>query len=126
MFVYLGEGTVTAAKRPRDVDKVLDEFRDIVRDANTPPGRPPVFFLKPGAEPIARPMYRISQLERAELERQLKEDLKLGLMEPSSSPWSAPVLSHSENGFLLSSDLIVGLPCFDTYAFHKLHKSTNV
>ena len=37
-------------------------------------------------------MYRISQLERAELERQLKEGLKLGLIEPSSSPWSAPVL----------------------------------
>ena len=62
---------------------MLDEFRDIVRDADTLPGPPPdrpdlppVIPLKPGAEPIARPMYRISQLERAELERQLKEGLR--------------------------------------------------
>ena len=103
MLCFVSRDTVhssdTLHSVPCDISEVLDEFRDVVRDADTLPGPPPdrpdlppVIPLKPGAEPIARPMYRISQLERAELERQLKEGLTLGLIEPSSSPWSAPVL----------------------------------
>ena len=40
-FVNLGDSPVTAPETPRDVSEVLGEFRDIVRDADTLPGRPP-------------------------------------------------------------------------------------
>lgn len=42
--------------------------------------------------PINRPPYRMSPKELDELRRQLKELLDLGLIEPSTSPWGAPVL----------------------------------
>lgn len=44
------------------------------------------------AKPVNRPAYRMSPAELDELRRQLKELLALGLIEPSTSPWGAPVL----------------------------------
>lgn len=44
------------------------------------------------AKPVNRPAYRMSPAELDELRKQLKELLSLGLIEPSSSPWGAPVL----------------------------------
>ncbi|KAJ8651314.1 hypothetical protein O0I10_013196 [Lichtheimia ornata] len=42
--------------------------------------------------PINRPPYRMSPRELDELKRQLNELLDLGLIEPSTSPWGAPIL----------------------------------
>jgi len=39
-----------------------------------------------------RPMFRLSPKELKEVEGQVKELLKRGLIEPSSSPYGAPVL----------------------------------
>ncbi|KAI3814996.1 hypothetical protein L1987_14646 [Smallanthus sonchifolius] len=48
--------------------------------------------LTPGAAPIARAPYRLSPSELQELSTQLQELLDKGFIQPSSSPWGAPVL----------------------------------
>jgi hypothetical protein len=48
--------------------------------------------LEPGAKPPCRPMYRLSQPELEELRKQISELLMKGYIEPSSSPYGAPVL----------------------------------
>ncbi|KAI3695694.1 hypothetical protein L1987_78693 [Smallanthus sonchifolius] len=48
--------------------------------------------LTPGAAPIARAPYRLAPSELQELSTQLQELLDKGFIQPSSSPWGAPVL----------------------------------
>jgi hypothetical protein len=48
--------------------------------------------LESDAKPSYRPMYRLSPEEKEECEKQVKELLEKGLIQPSSSPWGAPVL----------------------------------
>jgi len=63
-----------------------------------PPGMPPrrnvvhPITLEPTAKPSYRPMYRLSPEEKEECEKQVKDLLDKGLIQPSSSPWGAPVL----------------------------------
>jgi hypothetical protein len=73
------------------------------------PGMPPerelefTIDLKPGTEPIARTPYRMSTPELQELKMQLKELMDLGLIRPSVSPWGAPVIFHSEEGWIVEA-----------------------
>ena len=46
----------------------------------------------PGSNPVYRAPYRLSPAEVAELEKQIKELITLGLIEPSTSPYGAPIL----------------------------------
>ena len=46
----------------------------------------------PGAQPVYRPPYRLSPLEMQEVERQVKELLLQGLIEPSTSPYGALIM----------------------------------
>jgi hypothetical protein len=48
--------------------------------------------LVPGAQPPAPRMYRLSPRERAELERQIAAMLAADMIQPSSSPFGAPML----------------------------------
>ncbi|KAJ8662109.1 hypothetical protein O0I10_001800 [Lichtheimia ornata] len=59
-----------------------------------PPDRGVPHVIDTGSTPpINRPPYRMSPRELDELKkRQLNELLKLGLIEPSTSPWGAPIL----------------------------------
>jgi hypothetical protein len=58
------------------------------------PGLPTVHAipLVPGAQPPAPRMYRLSPRERAELEKQIAAMLKADMIQPSSSPFGAPML----------------------------------
>ncbi|KAJ9524664.1 hypothetical protein QJQ45_024262 [Haematococcus lacustris] len=69
--------------------------------------------LEPGAKPPFRPMYRMSPAELAEVEKQIKELLALGLIEPSSSPYGAPVL------FVTKTDGSLRM-CIDYRALNKV------
>lgn len=51
-----------------------------------------VIPLQTDARPPYRPMFRYSPLEIAEMEKQIKELLELGYIQPSTSPYGAPVL----------------------------------
>ena len=48
--------------------------------------------LEPGAVPPFRPIYRLSPVEKDEVTKQIGELLSKGLIEPSLSPFGAPIL----------------------------------
>lgn len=48
--------------------------------------------LAPDTQPISKAPYRMAPAELKELKVQLQELLKKGFIQPSSSPWGAPVL----------------------------------
>ena len=84
-----------------ELDKLTLEYADVFADTlppGLPPDRhiPPVIQEKPDSQPIPIPMYRLSQLEKAEVDRQVKALLAAGKIEPSSSPYGAPVLFVSK------------------------------
>ena len=51
-----------------------------------------IIELLPGTAPIAKRPYRMGVNELAELKKQIGELLDKGYVQPSSSPWGAPVL----------------------------------
>ena len=79
------------------VSDVLSEFSDVFQDP-LPVGLPPEraeghsIPTEPGHPPTFRQMYRLSPLEYRELEKQVTAFLKAGILEPSQSPYGAPVL----------------------------------
>jgi hypothetical protein len=89
--------TPAPAPLPADIAKLVSQYPDVFAD------QPPygesniqltdeVIPLLPGTKPIFRPMFRYSPMELEEMERQVKELLALGYIEPSTSPFGAPVL----------------------------------
>lgn len=82
----------------RDLEtKLKADFADVM-PAELPDELPPERFvdhhieLTPGAQPVAGAMYRHSILESQELKRQLQQLLEKGFIQPSKSPFGAPVL----------------------------------
>ena len=77
--------------------RMLDAFRDVFPD-DLPPGLPPSrevdhkIELTPGATPQSRPTFRMSASELAEMKKQLEDLVKAGFVQPSKSPYGAPVL----------------------------------
>ena len=51
-----------------------------------------VIPTEPGTAPVLRPMFRYSPIELEELDRQITKLLELGYIQPSLSPYGAPVL----------------------------------
>ena len=49
-------------------------------------------ILEPGTKPISRTPYRMSPLEREELEKKLEEFIEKELIRPSTSPFCAPIV----------------------------------
>ena len=82
--------TVSAALR-----KVLKEFWDRFQEMK---GLPPyrnlyhTIPLESEAKPPFKPLYRLSPAEMEEVEKQIADLLKKGLIEPSTSPFGAPIL----------------------------------
>ncbi|XP_019085865.1 PREDICTED: uncharacterized protein LOC104750837 [Camelina sativa] len=81
----MGVEDIVIVKNYEDVFKPLEGL---------PPPRshPFTINLEPGATPIAKPPYRMTPAELAELKTQLEDLLEKGFIRPSSSPWGAPVL----------------------------------
>jgi hypothetical protein len=77
------------------METLLDEFADLF---SIPVGLPPPrrhnhrIHLLPGTTPIAVRLYRYPHLVKNELERQCAEMLQQGIIQPSSSAFSSPVL----------------------------------
>ena len=79
------------------VHALITDYADLFADTlpvGTPPNKLPcrVCPLQPGAAPQYKQRYRLSPAEKEECQRQVRELLEQGLIEPSASPWGAPVL----------------------------------
>jgi hypothetical protein len=77
--------------------RALSTFKDVFPD-DLPSGLPPSrevdhkIELVAGATPQSRPTFRLSASELAELKSQLEGLVKAGFVQPSKSPYGAPVL----------------------------------
>jgi hypothetical protein len=75
--------------------RIIDEYRDVF-PAELPHGLPPQrevdhkIQLTPGSAPTIRP--RMSAAELVQLKKQLEESTKSGFIQPSKSPFGAPIL----------------------------------
>jgi transposase InsO family protein len=83
---------------PPCVSALLHEFADVFPEEipGLPPERPGVShtipLTDPQARPPSKPLYRLSRAEVAEAERQVKLLLEKKFIEPSTSPYGAPIL----------------------------------
>ena len=98
------------------VPDVVLEFNDVF--AELPPGLPPRHgvghTINTGNEPpVSRSMYRLSPKERAEVETQVRELLRRRLIQPSQSPYGAPVI------FTMKKDGKLRM-CIDYRALNKI------
>ena len=108
-----------------ELEALLHEYRDLfpehlpkLDDDNTNGYARPLINghtipLEDGHKPSVKPIYRLSPLEFEELKRQIKELLALGFIEPSTSPFGAPVL------FVQKKDGSLRM-CIDYRALNKI------
>ncbi|XP_035546655.1 uncharacterized protein LOC118348672 [Juglans regia] len=87
----------TSSEKKSVVDiPVVDEFPDVFVEEL--PGLPPVrdmefvIDLELGAAPVHKAPYRMALAKLKELKTQLQELVDKGFIQPSTSPWGAPVL----------------------------------
>ena len=130
VFVRVDEATgssvmASAAELPCTIgdpqlQRLIDEYKSVFPpdlpslDPNSPPREADVSIpLESGARPVVRPMFRYSPLEKVEMERQIKDLLSKGLIEPSSSPFAAPIL------FVRKKDGTLRM-CIDYRALNKV------
>ena len=84
------------ANRASIYERVLKKHEAVFQQL--PKGLPPErdvdhhIDLQPGSRPTARPPYRLSKFEEEECVAQLKKYLEMGHIQPSKSPFGAPVL----------------------------------
>ena len=82
---------------PQPLAALLSEFSDVFSE-EMPKGLPPTrttghtIELVEGAKPTFRPLYRLSPFEQEEVRTQISDLLDKGWIEPSSSPFGAPIL----------------------------------
>jgi hypothetical protein len=79
---------------------ILEEYKAVF---STPAGLPPerlvchtILLEDPQALPPFKPVYKLSKPEQAECMEQIKAWLEKGHIEPSSSPYGAPILFIQE------------------------------
>ena len=89
--IQMGE----ADQIPPEMQLLVEAFADVfATPTELPPKRPcdHKIPLIPGARPISMRPYRIVPQLKDELEKQIKEMLKAGIIRPSNSPFSSTIL----------------------------------
>jgi Reverse transcriptase (RNA-dependent DNA polymerase) len=88
------------------VNEFIKEFQDVFPQ-QLPNQLPPkrnidhAIELIPGSEPPSKPIYQMSHMEMQELKKQLNDLMEKGFIQPSVSPFGAPVLFvHKKEGAL--------------------------
>lgn len=103
---------------PTNIAKVLEEFQDVMPE-ELPKRLPPRrgvdhrIELTSDAKPTARSPYRMAPPELKELKKQLMELLDAGMIQPSKSPFGAPVLFQKKHDGTLRM-------CVDYRALNKI------
>ncbi|XP_062108212.1 uncharacterized protein LOC133819070 [Humulus lupulus] len=80
---------------PAAINSVLQKFQQVFQSSSgLPPSRARehVITLKPGSQPVLVRPYRYAQVQKNEIERLVLEMLQAGIIRPSTSPFSSPVL----------------------------------
>ncbi|XP_078181502.1 uncharacterized protein LOC144575281 [Carex rostrata] len=80
---------------PLEVRRILEEFSGVFEEPVTlPPSREidHKIPLKPDAKPVSLRPYRFSYFQRLEIEKIVEELLRNSFIQPSSSPYSSPIL----------------------------------
>ncbi|XP_026428220.1 uncharacterized protein LOC113324098 [Papaver somniferum] len=93
--VCLNPTTDKTISIPKDIQDVIDGFKEVVTwIMQLPPVREHdhKINLIPGSTPINVRSYRYTHFQKAEIEKVVKELLDSGLIRPSTSPFSSPVL----------------------------------
>ncbi|KAH0670700.1 hypothetical protein KY290_026097 [Solanum tuberosum] len=86
---------ISPCHHPPDLATILNSFPEIFHHPSSlPPQRPQDHRipLLPGANPVNVQPYRYPHFQKAEIEKLVSEMLKTGVIRPSSSPYSSPVL----------------------------------
>ena len=90
------EGETKENKKQLEEVPVVKEFSEVFPEdfPGIPPTRQVEFRIDfvPRAAPVAKAPYRLAPSEMKELSEQLKELSNKGFIQPSSSPWGAPIL----------------------------------
>ncbi|XP_040259896.1 uncharacterized protein [Aegilops tauschii subsp. strangulata] len=80
---------------PPEIAELLVQFESLFQDpTGLPPARPfdHKIPLIPGAQPVNIRPYRYNPFQKDEIERQVKEMLRQGIIQESYSPYASPVL----------------------------------
>ena len=101
-----------------EIQQIMHEFKDCFPTTpiiGLPPSRPEDHHidLLPNAVPWARSPYRLAPPELEELRRQITHLIKIGHIQPSISPWGAPIL------FVKKKDGTLRM-CIDYRALNKM------
>ena len=86
---------------PKDLEVVIEQYATVFA---MPPRLPPKrskqhhIVLKEGTNPINVKPYRFPQIQKDEIERLVSDMLQAGIIQPSCSPFSSPVLVKKKDG----------------------------
>lgn len=78
-----------------DMLQLLNQYADIYQHPTELPPERDInhrIILKEGTDPVNVRPYRYANFQKAEIEKQVHDMLKLGLIQTSTSPFSSPVL----------------------------------
>src|ERR1700682_4827482 len=106
----------TSSPIPTEAQELFEEFQDVFQD---PQGLPPKHQIQhgidliPGSEPPYKSIYQLAQPELKTLKDELTKLLAQGYIEPSHSPFGAPIL------FVKKKDGSLRM-CIDYRALNKI------
>ncbi|XP_023638902.1 uncharacterized protein LOC111830637 [Capsella rubella] len=93
--IIIIDNTNTASTIPTQIRALLHEFDSVFQPPSSLPPTRDIehhIVLKEGSDPVNVRPYRYAHFQKAEIEKQVDEMLASGLIQPSSSPFSSPVL----------------------------------
>ena len=85
-------GNQLSEEQKSELQALLDEFSDIFRDSSGRTDLTEHVIHTGDAAPVKLPPYRVPHAYRTQVKQELDEMLEAGIIEPSDSNWSAPII----------------------------------